>query len=53
MSAENTTESIEFRLHIRNLLYNYATTHLITDYLTYTEDFVSEVSKFASTLETS
>ncbi|KJA28295.1 hypothetical protein HYPSUDRAFT_692407 [Hypholoma sublateritium FD-334 SS-4] len=42
MSAENTAESVEFGLHIRNLLHNYATTHLTTDYLTYTEDFVSE-----------
>ena len=48
MSAENVTESAEFRLHIRNLLYDYAITHLTTNYLTYTEDFVSEVRNLSS-----
>ncbi len=49
MNAENITESAEFRLRIRDLLYDYAITHLTTNYLTYTEDFVSEVRKFEPT----
>lgn len=44
MSAENVPESPEFRIHVQNLLHNYAITHLTTNYLTLTEDFVCEVS---------
>ncbi|KAF8971848.1 hypothetical protein BDZ97DRAFT_1913740 [Flammula alnicola] len=38
----HSTESAEFRLHIRNLLYKYSVSHYTTNYLTFTEDLVSE-----------
>ncbi|KAF9478879.1 hypothetical protein BDN70DRAFT_807870 [Pholiota conissans] len=39
-------ESEEFSLHIRRLLYNYSLTHLTTNYLTYTENLVSEFIEY-------
>ncbi|KDR85963.1 hypothetical protein GALMADRAFT_132579 [Galerina marginata CBS 339.88] len=35
-------ESAEFRLHIRSLLYEYSISHYTTNYVTFTEDLVSE-----------
>ncbi|KAF8174930.1 hypothetical protein BJ912DRAFT_858120 [Pholiota molesta] len=40
------TESAEFRLHIHRLLYNYAIAHLTTNYLTFTENLVSEFIEY-------
>ncbi|TFK32113.1 hypothetical protein BDQ12DRAFT_728943 [Crucibulum laeve] len=36
-------EDPQFRRHIRSLLYEYALTHLTTDYIQFTEDAVSEL----------
>ncbi|KIM38160.1 hypothetical protein M413DRAFT_30301 [Hebeloma cylindrosporum] len=36
------TDSPELRLHIRNLLHDYSLSHYTTNYLTFTEDLVSE-----------
>jgi len=36
-------DSPELRSHIRNLLYDYSKLHCTTNYLTFTEDLVSEV----------
>ncbi|PPQ89986.1 hypothetical protein CVT25_009626 [Psilocybe cyanescens] len=43
MSNEYQFESPEFRQHIRALLYEYSVTHYTTNYITFTEDMVSEV----------
>jgi len=45
-------DSPELRLHIRNLLYEYSLLHCTTNYLTFTEDLVSEVRKTAESLHT-
>lgn len=37
-------ESLRFRAHLHNLLYDYVKKHCTVDYLTFTEDLVSEVS---------
>jgi hypothetical protein len=37
-------EELALRAHIRNLLLDYALTHLTTNYITFTEDKVDEVS---------
>lgn len=36
-------DDIEQRIHIRNLLHNFALTHLTTDYTEFTEEAVTEV----------
>ena len=35
----------QLRVHIRNLLFDYAKTHLTVDYIAWTEEAVSEVQK--------
>jgi hypothetical protein len=37
-------ESLRFRVHVRNLLYDYVKKHCTVDYLTFTDGLVSEVS---------
>ena len=37
---------LALRAHIRTLLLSYALTHLTVNYVEYTEDFVSRVSRF-------
>lgn len=38
------THEIELRAHIRNLLFDYTKIHLTTDYITFTENIVSQVT---------
>jgi len=42
MSA-NLLDSLKFRLHVRNILQAYVKQHCTKDYLTFTEDVLSEV----------
>ena len=43
MDPNGDEEERALREHIRNILYEYAVTHLTTDYVQFTEDAVSEV----------
>ncbi|KAK0190642.1 hypothetical protein F5146DRAFT_1223500 [Armillaria mellea] len=43
MDANGDEEERALREHIRNILYEYAVTHLTTDYVQFTEDAVSEL----------
>lgn len=44
MSPEE--HELQLRSHIRNLLFDYAKTHLTTDYIVWTEEAVSEVQEY-------
>jgi len=46
MNTNSTLESLKFRLHVRNLLYDYFKQHCTKDYLTFTEDLLSEVQSW-------
>ncbi len=43
MDVNGDDEECALREHIRNILYEYAVTHLTTNYIQFTEDAVSEV----------
>lgn len=46
----NSSRELALRAHIRNLLLDYSLTYLTTDYVTFTENAVSEVGAIFDTL---